>query len=220
MTSAFDAIAATRIIVSLPRLGREADRTRRSAARSPVVVEVCAQEGLDVVSVPFADLDVLDSMDPVADRVVFGVGQVRTIDDIDAVAATRARFVIVDVATPDLVARARTAGLTVVGGAFSPTEIAATAVVSPDAVIIHPAEVLGTLYVPHALAAAGPLPVIAGGVNSYVAQQWLSKGALAATTDESFVADALVDGNLGWLRDRARTFATEGRAAPIWSRIG
>ena len=120
MTSAFDAIASTRIIVSLPRLGREADGTRRSAARSPVVVEVCAQEGLDVVSVPFADLDVLDGMDPVADRVVFGVGQVRTAEDIDAVAATRARFVIVDVATPDLVARARTAGLTVVGGAFSP----------------------------------------------------------------------------------------------------
>jgi hypothetical protein len=78
----------------------------------------------------------------------------------------------------------------------------------PDGIVV-PAEVLGTLT--HRMPSQRPgALIIAGGVNSYVAQQWLAKGALAATTDEAF-ADSLVDGNLGWLRDRPDL--TEGRAA-------
>ena len=132
---------------------------------------------------------------------------------------------MIDLATPELLGLAAARGLTAFAGAFTPMEIARMWDLGPDGIVVQPAEVLGTLYAPHAIAAAPGAPIIAGGVNSYVAQQWLAKGALAATTDEAFYAgedvtvtleDSLVDGNLGWLRDRARTFATEGRAAPAW----
>lgn len=216
MTTALDAIAATRIIVSLPSLGKGSDGTRRSAARVPVVVEVCVQEGLDVVAVPARDIDVLDAMEPLGGRCVFGVSGVSNATQLEAAADAGARFAVIDLATPELLGLAAARGLTAFAGAFTPMEIARMWDLGPDGIVVQPAEVLGTLYAPHAIAAAPGAPIIAGGVNSYVAQQWLAKGALAATTDEAFFADSLVDGNLGWLRDRARTFATEGRAAPAW----
>lgn len=216
MTTAFDAIAATRIIVSLPPIGTGDNGERRSARRAPMVVEVCAQEGLDVVAIPAADVDVLDLMEPLGGRATFGVTGVMDGPQLLAAAEHGATFAILSHPSDELIAMARDRAMTAFACAFTPTEIARTWQLRPDGVVVHPAEVLGTLYAPHAIAAAPGAPVIAGGTNSYVAQQWLLKGALAATTDDSFVADTLVDGNLGWLRDRARTFAAEGRAAPAW----
>lgn len=216
MTTALDAIDATRIIVSLPPLGNDSSGTPRSAARVPVVVEVCVQEGLDVIAVPVSHVELLDAMAPFEGRAVFGVTGVLDADDLRAAADRGAGFVVAHEATPDLVALAAELGVPMFACAMTPGEIRATARLSPYAIVCHPAEVLGTLYAPHAIAAAPRARLIAGGVNSYVAQQWLLKGAYAALTDESFIGDTLVDGNLAWLRDRARTFATEGRAAPTW----
>lgn len=216
MTTVVDAITATRIIVSLPALGVDAGGQPRSPQRAPLVVEVCAQEGLDIVAVPVADLTILDLMEPLGGRVIFGASGVVSADQLAEAADRGSRFVMLNHASEALLAQAAERGVAAFACAFTPHEISDTWAMRPDAVVVHPAEVLGTLYAPHAIAAAPGAPVIAGGTNSYVAQQWLTKGAFAATTDESFISDTLVDGNLGWLRDRARTFATEGRAAPAW----
>ncbi len=217
MTSALDAIAATRIIVSLPRSGPAPDGTTRSPDRAPLVVEVCVQEGLDVVAVPAADIDVLDLMEPLGGRAVFGAWGVRDLPELEAVITRGAAFVALFHPTAEQLALARERDVPAFAAALTPTEIGHAAALGPDAVVVHPAEVFGNVYVPHALAAADVVPTIAGSVNSYVAQQWLTRGALAVTTDESFVGDSLSPtGNLGWLRDRARSFATEGRAAPPW----
>lgn len=216
MTPVFDAIAATRIIVSLPPLGKDPGGQRRSGGRAPVVVEICAQEGLDVVAVPVSDLDLLGLMEPLGGRVQFGATGVHSGLQLAAAADAGATFVVLAHATDELLSLATSRGVAAFACAFSPAEIARTWQLRPQAVVVHPAEVLGTLYAAHAIAAAPGAPIIAGGTNSYVAQQWLAKGALAAITDDSFVGDALVDGNLGWFRDRARSFATEGHTAPAW----
>lgn len=216
VTTAFDAIAATRIIVSLPSLGSDPAGERPRATRLQAVVEVCVQEGLNVFTLPSDDVDLLDLMEPFEGRARFGVQGVLDADQLAAAADRTAAFAILPEASADLLRLAAERGLPAFGCALSPTEIRHTWALRPDAVVVHPAEVLGTLYVPHAVAAAPGAPLVAGGVNSYVAQQWLAKGAFAALTDDAFVGDSLADGNLSWLRDRARSFAAEGRAAPAW----
>ncbi len=218
MTTAFDAIAATRIIVSLPPLGLGPEGMPRPSTRVPVVIEICLQEGLDVFALPASELSLFELIEPFEGRASFGVMGVETAAQLNEAADRGAGFAVVAEATPELLHQAAQRGVAAFACALSPSELRAAWRLRPDAVVVHPAEVLGTLYAPHAIAAAPGAPVIAGGVNSYVAQQWLLKGAFAAITDEGFIGDTLADGNLAWLRDRARSFSVEGRAAPAWTR--
>jgi hypothetical protein len=76
---------------------------------------------------------------------------------------------------------------------------------------------MGTNYAPYAVAAAGGCPLIVGGSSPYGVTQWLTAGAYAVVADSSLLSDALDQGDLGFLRDRARNYTTEAQRLGRWS---
>lgn len=76
------------------------------------------------------------------DRCTIGAGTVRTLSDIDAVAATGARLIVMPHADVKIIAAAKRAGMHCVPGVATPTEAFAAIDAGADALKLFPAEQL------------------------------------------------------------------------------
>jgi 2-dehydro-3-deoxyphosphogluconate aldolase / (4S)-4-hydroxy-2-oxoglutarate aldolase len=204
-----DVLGATRLIASFPG---------GASSRLVAIASVLAEEGFAALAVDLADLDVIQRIATIlGGRAVIGVHGVRTADDLSKAQAAGATYALAPIGTKVLAQAAARRNLPLFAGALSPTEIAAAAATGAAGVLVHPAEVLGTNYAPHAVAAAGSCPLIVGGSSPYGVTQWLTAGAYAVVADSSLLSDAVDHGDLGFLRDRARNYTSEAQRIGAWS---
>jgi 2-dehydro-3-deoxyphosphogluconate aldolase/(4S)-4-hydroxy-2-oxoglutarate aldolase len=134
-----------------------------------------------------------------------GVGTVRSEADAARARDAGAQFAV----TPGLgagVDGAHAAGLPVLGGAFTPTEVLAAGA-SCTAVKLFPASLGGPSYL---RALRDPLPDLAivpvGGVDLDLVPAYLAAGALAVGVGGPLLGDAISGGDLAALAARVRAF--------------
>jgi len=204
-----EVLAETRLIASFPA---------GASSRMVAIASVLAEEGFAALTVDLGDLDGLQRLATVlGGRAVIGVHGVRTADDLSKAQTVGATYALAPIGTKVLAKAAASRNLPLFAGALTPAEIVAAAGMGAAGVLVHPAEVLGTNYAPHAVAAAGGCPLIVGGSSPYGVTQWLNAGAYAVVADSSLLSDALDHGDLGFLRDRARNYTSEAQRIGRWS---
>jgi 2-dehydro-3-deoxyphosphogluconate aldolase/(4S)-4-hydroxy-2-oxoglutarate aldolase len=123
-----------------------------------------------------------------------GAGTVRTLEDARSVIDAGAMFVVSPGTNADLVARCRNAGVTVLPGACTPTEVDTAVRAGADAVKFFPAEAMGGIPVLKAL--AGPFRDVSfvptGGVSAANLAAYLALPNVIACGGSWMVAPALL----------------------------
>jgi 2-dehydro-3-deoxyphosphogluconate aldolase/(4S)-4-hydroxy-2-oxoglutarate aldolase len=136
-----------------------------------------------------------------------GIGTVTNVDQLERAIAVGADYVVTPITSPVLVERAVDAGMPIVPGGLTPTELFASWSAGASAVKVFPAGQVGPGYLKDL---RGPFPDIAvvpsGGVDADSAAAWLAAGAVAVSVGGPLLGDAFRGGDLGALRERAERF--------------
>jgi 2-dehydro-3-deoxyphosphogluconate aldolase/(4S)-4-hydroxy-2-oxoglutarate aldolase len=147
--------------------------------------------------------------------VLLGLGTV--LDEATAMAGigAGARFIVTPALRPGVIKFCRDAGVPVLGGALTPTEIYSTWEQGADVVKIFPAEYFGPGYIKSIRA---PFPKIrlmpTGGVTPETIGEFLKNGAFATAAGSALVTPALLKaGDWGGITARAREFVAAAEAA-------
>ncbi|BBG05189.1 MULTISPECIES: bifunctional 4-hydroxy-2-oxoglutarate aldolase/2-dehydro-3-deoxy-phosphogluconate aldolase [Pseudonocardia] len=204
MTAAQDLMATLRE-TRLLAIVRGADRAA-SVATALALVE----EGVRALEISLSGHEPLAVIEEVAartaGRAAVGAGTVLTPAQVDAAVAAGARFVVTP-AVAGSVPHAVAAGLPVLCGALTPTEVATAVGHGATAVKIFPASTVGPGYLD---ALAGPFPgldtVPVGGIGKDQAVEYLAHGACAVGVAGPLCGDAPDGGDLAALRHRTRAF--------------
>ncbi len=143
--------------------------------------------------------------------VAIGAGSVISVEQVDAVAAAGAQFVVSPVYKRDVVAACQDANLPAMPGAFTPTEILQAWEQGAAVVKVFPANHLGRRYIKDVLA---PLPQLrlmpTGGVNAENISEFLDNGAFALGVGSSLINnEAVADRDWKRLRDNARRYVNQ-----------
>jgi 2-dehydro-3-deoxyphosphogluconate aldolase/(4S)-4-hydroxy-2-oxoglutarate aldolase len=150
------------------------------------------------------------------DAADIGVGTVTDGRQLTAAVEAGAHYLVTPITDPDLIEAANRAGVPIVPGGLTPTELFAAWRAGAAAVKIFPANQVGPGYLNDL---RGPFPGIAavpyGGVDLQGAVAWLRAGAAAVSVGGPLLGDALRGGDLDALRDRTTAFvATCGQVTP------
>jgi 2-dehydro-3-deoxyphosphogluconate aldolase / (4S)-4-hydroxy-2-oxoglutarate aldolase len=141
------------------------------------------------------------------DAADIGVGTVTERLQLDAAVDAGAHYLVTPITDPELVDAADRAGVPIMPGGLTPTELFAAWRAGAAAVKIFPANQVGPAYLKDL---RGPFPGIAavpsGGVDLEGAAAWLRAGAAAVSVGSPLLGDALRGGDFGALRDRTRAF--------------
>ncbi|GAA2939067.1 bifunctional 4-hydroxy-2-oxoglutarate aldolase/2-dehydro-3-deoxy-phosphogluconate aldolase [Microbacterium luteolum] len=136
-----------------------------------------------------------------------GIGTVTSAIDLARAADAGASYLVTPITSPAFVAQATDAGVPIVPGGLTPTELYASWSAGASAVKIFPAGQVGPGYLKDL---RGPFPdlvaVPSGGVDLDGASAWLAAGALAVSVGGPLLGDAFAGGDLVALRDRAQAF--------------
>ncbi len=138
--------------------------------------------------------------------VAIGAGSVISAEQVRAVAAAGAQFVVSPVYKRDVVAACHKHQLPAMPGAFTPTEILQAWEQGAAVVKVFPANHLGRRYIKDVLA---PLPQLrlmpTGGVTAENMREFLENGAFALGVGSSLINnEAVADRDWKRLRDNAR----------------
>ncbi|MEO8518201.1 MAG: bifunctional 4-hydroxy-2-oxoglutarate aldolase/2-dehydro-3-deoxy-phosphogluconate aldolase [Dermatophilaceae bacterium] len=212
--------ASTELLTALTRerllvIIRSADA--EAAVAASLVLLGCGVRLLEVSLVSADALAVIAEVARLApEGAVIGAGTVLTRDDVARAAGAGARFMVTPALT-ESVAESVAAGLPVLAGAFTPTEVLSAMGQGATAVKLFPATVGGPSYL---RALREPLPdvplVPVGGVDGPLASEYLAAGAVAVGVGGSLLGDAARGGDLDALRARAAAFllVTRGSGEP------
>jgi 2-dehydro-3-deoxyphosphogluconate aldolase/(4S)-4-hydroxy-2-oxoglutarate aldolase len=141
------------------------------------------------------------------DAADIAVGTVTDGRQLTAAVDAGAHYLVTPITDPDLVEAANRAGVPIVPGGLTPTELFAAWRTGAAAVKIFPANQVGPGYIKDL---RGPFPGIAvvpsGGVDLDGAAAWLRAGAAAVSVGGPLLGDAFRGGDLGALRHRTETF--------------
>ncbi|MBD8217092.1 bifunctional 4-hydroxy-2-oxoglutarate aldolase/2-dehydro-3-deoxy-phosphogluconate aldolase [Microbacterium sp. CFBP 13617] len=136
-----------------------------------------------------------------------GIGTVTNLDQLERAIAVGADYVVTPITSTGLVEHAVAAGMPIVPGGLTPTELFASWSAGASAVKVFPAGQVGPGYLKDL---RGPFPDIAvvpsGGVDADSAAAWLAAGAVAVSVGGPLLGDAFRGGDLGALRARAERF--------------
>lgn len=140
---------------------------------------------------------------------VVGAGTVTDARSAEAAIGAGARFLVTPGLSEGAAAVARDAGVPILLGALSPTEIMRAVGLGAAAVKVFPASLVGPAYLKDL---RGPFPDIpfvpSGGLDARNAGEWIAAGALAATAGSSVVSSAAIAaGEWEAITERARAFA-------------
>lgn len=172
------------------------------------------EAGVRVLEVTLTTPDALEAVAAlrriVPDAIV-GAGTVLTADDVEAAVAAGARFLV----TPswcEAVPAGIAAGVPVLAGAWSPSEVYQAHAAGAAAIKIFPASSGGPA---HLRAIKDPFPqiplVAVGGVGLNDVASYLSAGAVAVGVGGPLVGDAATGGSLSDLAERAARFVSACR---------
>ncbi|WP_028661358.1 bifunctional 4-hydroxy-2-oxoglutarate aldolase/2-dehydro-3-deoxy-phosphogluconate aldolase [Nocardioides insulae] len=155
-----------------------------SAGAAETVARAAVEGGIRVLEIPLTVPDALGAISRLSkefgDDVLVGAGTV-----LDEEAARRsvdsgAGLLVTPHVAPDVMAAAREADVAALGGAFTPSEVLASARSGADLVKLFPAEVHGPAYLSSILAPLAHIPVCpTGGVSPDNVGQWVAAGASA-----------------------------------------
>lgn len=181
------------------------------AAGYDQVLDVLVSAGIRSVELTLTTPGTLDRLPKLlaqfGDAADIGVGTVTDGGQLAAAVDAGAHYLVTPIADPDLVGAANRAGVPIVPGGLTPTELFAAWRAGAAAVKIFPANQVGPGYLNDL---RGPFPDIAavpsGGVDLQGAAAWLRAGAAAVSVGGPLLGDALRGGDLGALRDRTAAF--------------
>lgn len=143
------------------------------------------------------------------DVVDLGIGTVTSTDDLTRAIDAGATYIVTPITSTAFVEQATDAGVPIVPGGLTPTELFASWSAGASAVKVFPAGQVGPGYLKDL---RGPFPDIvavpSGGVDLAGAEAWLAAGAVAVSVGGPLLGDAFGGGDLGALRDRAEAFVT------------
>jgi 2-dehydro-3-deoxyphosphogluconate aldolase/(4S)-4-hydroxy-2-oxoglutarate aldolase len=171
-----------------------------SVVRAPQIsdpaalADALARGGIHALELTFTTPGVLDLIRTAADAgAVIGAGTVLTADHARSAIDAGARFIVTPGLRPDVAAVVTDAGIPLMMGALTPSEVMTAIDLGADAVKIFPARTVGPAYFKDLL---GPFPdaqlVPSGGVNVGNAAQFLAHGAVAVTAGTDVVPPAAV----------------------------
>ncbi|MFE6053783.1 bifunctional 4-hydroxy-2-oxoglutarate aldolase/2-dehydro-3-deoxy-phosphogluconate aldolase [Kitasatospora sp. NPDC056446] len=137
-----------------------------------------------------------------------GVGTVLTAEQAERGVAAGASFLVTPGCRPEVAVAARAAGVPVVLGALTPTEVAHAVDLGAAAVKIFPARAFGPGYFKDLRGPYPDVPLVAsGGVNAGNAAEFLGQGALAVCAGTDVVPpEAVAAGDWAEITRRARVF--------------
>ncbi|MFD5080550.1 bifunctional 4-hydroxy-2-oxoglutarate aldolase/2-dehydro-3-deoxy-phosphogluconate aldolase [Streptomyces sp. NPDC058371] len=178
-----------------------------------------AEEGVTLIEVSLTGRDALDviarARAALGPDAALGAGTVLTAADALAAQKAGANFLV----TPgisDGIATGREAGLPVLAGVLTPTDVVQALGLGADALKLFPAGSAGGPGYLRDL--RGPFPdvpfVPVGGVDAPAVATYLRAGATAVGVGSPLIGDAASGGSLTALRDRARTFLGTVAAEP------
>jgi 2-dehydro-3-deoxyphosphogluconate aldolase / (4S)-4-hydroxy-2-oxoglutarate aldolase len=138
-----------------------------------------------------------------------GAGTVTDARTAEAAVAAGAQFLVTPGLSEAAAAVAREAGVPILLGALSPTEIMRAVDLGAAAVKVFPASLVGPGYLRDL---RGPFPEVpfvpSGGLDAGNAGEWIAAGALAATAGSSVVsAVAIAAADWDGIAERARAFS-------------
>jgi 2-dehydro-3-deoxyphosphogluconate aldolase / (4S)-4-hydroxy-2-oxoglutarate aldolase len=170
-----------------------------------------AAEGIELIEVSLTGRDALTVIERARQALgpdrALGAGTVLSADDARAAHRAGADFAVTPALGEGVVA-AREAGLPVLAGVMTPTEIVTARGLGAAALKIFPAAQAGGPAYLKAL--RGPFPdepfVPVGGVDEAAARAYLAAGAVAVGVGSPLVGDAADGGDVDALRARARAF--------------
>ncbi|APU21994.1 bifunctional 4-hydroxy-2-oxoglutarate aldolase/2-dehydro-3-deoxy-phosphogluconate aldolase [Actinoalloteichus sp. GBA129-24] len=150
--------------------------------------------------------------DDEADGRVVGAGSVRTPADATAAVRAGARFLVTPTFRPAVLDVARSAGVPVVCGAMTPTELDSAAEAGADYLKLFPASAVGPRYLREVLAPMPELRIVpTGGVRPQDVAEWAAAGAHAVAA-----GGALVSADLAAARDWAALTERADRFVRAW----
>jgi 2-dehydro-3-deoxyphosphogluconate aldolase / (4S)-4-hydroxy-2-oxoglutarate aldolase len=158
------------------------------------LADALARGGIRALELTFTTPGVLDLVRAASDAgAVIGAGTVLTADQARSAIDAGARFVVTPGLRPDVAAVTTDAGIPLMMGALTPSEVMIAIEFGAAAVKIFPARTVGPAYFKDLL---GPFPdaqlVPSGGVNVGNAAQFLAHGAVAVTAGTDVVPPAAV----------------------------
>lgn len=185
-------------------------RAQRAADYEPVL-DVLIDAGIRSIELTLTTPGTFDRLpqllaryDGVAD---LGVGTVTNSEDLARAVDAGARYLVTPITSTVFVQQATDAGVPIVPGGLTPTELFASWSAGASAVKVFPAGQVGPSYLKDL---RGPFPDIvavpSGGVDLAGAEAWLAAGAVAVSVGGPLLGDAFGGGDLGALRDRAEAF--------------
>ncbi|WP_020075620.1 bifunctional 4-hydroxy-2-oxoglutarate aldolase/2-dehydro-3-deoxy-phosphogluconate aldolase [Cryocola sp. 340MFSha3.1] len=183
----------------------------RSAEDYDPVLEVLIDAGIRSVELTLTTPGTIEHLPGLIERfgddVDLGIGTVTDTDQLRRAVDAGARYLVTPITVPALLAAAAEAGVPLVPGGFTPTELFASWSAGASAVKVFPAGRLGAGYVKDL---RGPFPDIevvpSGGIDLQSASQWLAAGAAAVSIGGPLLGDAFQGGDLVALGERARAF--------------
>lgn len=191
-----------------------------SAAFAIRAAEAILAGGIPVVevtmTVPDAVAVIRSLRDKFGDRVLLGAGTVLDAESVRPCVDAGAAFIVSPGFDAPTVAAAHAAGVPMMPGALTPTEVMAAWKAGADMVKIFPCSALGGPKYLRAL--RGPLPqvkyLVTGGVNATTVGDYIAAGASALGVGSELVdADLLTAGRDSVIADRARELVVALQAA-------
>ncbi|RCS74625.1 bifunctional 4-hydroxy-2-oxoglutarate aldolase/2-dehydro-3-deoxy-phosphogluconate aldolase [Brachybacterium alimentarium] len=185
-------------------------RGERADQYAPVL-ETLAGAGIRSVELTLSTPGTLDELPTLlerfGDRLDIGIGTVTDPDDLRLAAERGAHYIVTPITRADLLDAASDAGIAIVPGGLTPSELHAGWAAGAAAVKVFPSSVVGPGYLKDL---RGPFPGIrvipSGGVDLEAAATWLRAGADAVSVGGPLLGDALKGGSLDDLADRADRF--------------
>lgn len=193
-------------------------RTHDSAAVRGVV-EALARGGLRALEVTMTvprAIELIAEISPtLPDGFLLGAGTVLDADTVHRAAQAGAQFIVSPVFRPAVIKAAHDAGIPVMPGCFTPTEILEAWDLGADVVKVFPATSVGPSYLKDI---RGPLPHVklmpTGGVSIDNVGEWLKAGAVAVGVGSALLdAKAIAAKQFDVLEQNARRIVANVAAA-------
>jgi 2-dehydro-3-deoxyphosphogluconate aldolase/(4S)-4-hydroxy-2-oxoglutarate aldolase len=166
----------------------------RAAIEPARVIDAVVAGGIPVVEItldsPGAEAVIAAARERHPD-VLVGAGTVRTAADVDRAVGAGAAFCVAPATVEAALERAASAGVPMVPGALTPTEVERAVALGAPVVKLFPGSLGGPSYVRELLAPLAGVPVmVTGGVDATNARAFLDAGAIAVGAASSLARAA------------------------------